>query len=217
MVVLSSVASARLVLVLISNARVVDGEARRGARDRRRRHRARADLAQLSRAPDVRHPAGAADYERRLRDSKLADPVLVVPPAFESELVRGEVPAVELVSSSANQRAQGSTGRGWPSCAASTRSRRPCGWPCAASRRRRCRRCWSTSATLADPATRAAQLTSMVPFFVLMAVLYGALNAALDTTAGERERGSLEPLLMNPTPRRALVLGKWARWRASAC
>ena len=63
----------------------------------------------------------------------------------------------------------------------------------------------------------------MLPFFVLMAVLYGALNAALDTTAGERERGSLEPLLMNPAPRLALVLGKWAAvatvgqlWRCSA-
>jgi len=44
---------------------------------------------------------------------------------------------------------------------------------------------------------------------VLMAVLYGALNAALDTTAGERERGSLEPLLMNPASRLSLVLGKW--------
>jgi sodium transport system permease protein len=49
-----------------------------------------------------------------------------------------------------------------------------------------------------------------VPYFVLMAVLYGALNAALDSTAGERERGSLEPLLMNPAQRGALVLGKWA-------
>jgi sodium transport system permease protein len=49
----------------------------------------------------------------------------------------------------------------------------------------------------------------MLPFFILMAVLYGALNAALDTTAGERERGSLEPLLMTPASRRALVLGKW--------
>jgi sodium transport system permease protein len=49
----------------------------------------------------------------------------------------------------------------------------------------------------------------MVPFFVMMAVLYGALTAALDTTAGERERGSLEPLLMNPMPHAALVLGKW--------
>ncbi|HSC65513.1 MAG TPA: ABC transporter permease subunit, partial [Caldimonas sp.] len=50
--------------------------------------------------------------------------------------------------------------------------------------------------------------------FVMMAVLYGALNAALDTTAGERERGSLEPLLMNPTERWALVAGKWG---AVAC
>jgi sodium transport system permease protein len=49
---------------------------------------------------------------------------------------------------------------------------------------------------------------------VLMAVLYGALHAALDTTAGERERGSLEPLLMNPASRAALVLGKWG---AVAC
>ena len=50
----------------------------------------------------------------------------------------------------------------------------------------------------------------MLPFFVMMAVLYGALNAALDTTAGERERGSLEPLLMNPAERWTLVVGKWA-------
>jgi sodium transport system permease protein len=62
---------------------------------------------------------------------------------------------------------------------------------------------------LASPATRATQLAFMVPFFVLMAVLYGALNAALDTTAGERERGSLEPLLMNPATPMALTLGKW--------
>ena len=31
-----------------------------------------------------------------------------------------------------------------------------------------------------------------------MAVLSGALNAALDTTAGERERGSLDPLVRKP-------------------
>ena len=62
---------------------------------------------------------------------------------------------------------------------------------------------------IASTQTRATQITGMLPFFVLMAVLTGALNAALDTTAGERERGSLEPLLMNPSERWALVLGKW--------
>jgi sodium transport system permease protein len=62
---------------------------------------------------------------------------------------------------------------------------------------------------IADNAARAAQLPGMLPYFVLMAVLYGALNAALDTTAGERERGSLEPLLATPAARGALVVGKW--------
>jgi sodium transport system permease protein len=62
---------------------------------------------------------------------------------------------------------------------------------------------------LAGSQSRALQITAMLPFFVLMAVLYGALNAALDTTAGERERGSLEPLLTNPTRHSSIVLGKW--------
>jgi sodium transport system permease protein len=61
------------------------------------------------------------------------------------------------------------------------------------------------------------RLTGMLPFFVLMAVLYGALNAALDTTAGERERGSLEPLLTTPATRVGLVVGKWGRWPRWPC
>jgi sodium transport system permease protein len=69
---------------------------------------------------------------------------------------------------------------------------------------------------LASAAARAAQWATLVPFFVLVAVLYGALHSALDSTAGERERGSLEPLLMNPVPPLALVLGKWAAVAAVA-
>ena len=37
----------------------------------------------------------------------------------------------------------------------------------------------------------------------------GGLAAALDTTAGERERQSLEPLLMTPARPMELVVGKW--------
>jgi sodium transport system permease protein len=38
----------------------------------------------------------------------------------------------------------------------------------------------------------------------------GSISVAIDVTAGERERGSLEPLLMNPVDMSAVVLGKWA-------
>ena len=42
-----------------------------------------------------------------------------------------------------------------------------------------------------------------------MAVFVGGLHLAIDATAGERERGSLEPLLVNPVSRGAVVAGKW--------
>jgi len=150
-----------------------------------------------------------ACYEQQLKDSKLGDPVLVVPADFESELRRGKVPVVELLASATNQRSQTGSGavlrllRGFNQEQATLRLAVRGVSPAALEALR------IEERDLADPASRAAQLSTMVPFFVLMAVLYGALNAALDTTAGERERGSLEPLLMNPSPRLALVLGKW--------
>ena len=150
-----------------------------------------------------------ADYEEQLRKSRLGDPVVVIGRHFEAELARGEAPLVEIVTSSANQRAQSSARRiehllrGFGSEQAMLRlvlrGVSPALMEVVQVEER----------DLASPQTRAAQLTGMLPFFVLMAVLYGALTAALDTTAGERERGSLEPLLMNPASRAALVVGKW--------
>ncbi len=57
---------------------------------------------------------------------------------------------------------------------------------------------------------QAAFLLFLIPMFGLLGAVIGSLSVALDTTAGERERGSLEPLLMNPVPLPALVAGKWA-------
>ncbi len=51
------------------------------------------------------------DFEARLRTSKFSDPVVVVPADFEAALARGDVPIVEIVSDSANQRSEASTGR----------------------------------------------------------------------------------------------------------
>lgn len=62
---------------------------------------------------------------------------------------------------------------------------------------------------LATPQKEAATLLGMLPMFVLLAAFIGGMYVATDATAGERERGSLEPLLCNPVSRRALVVGKW--------
>lgn len=62
---------------------------------------------------------------------------------------------------------------------------------------------------LATPQKEAASLLGMLPMFVLLAGFIGGMYVATDATAGERERGSLEPLLCNPVSRRTLVVGKW--------
>ena len=63
---------------------------------------------------------------------------------------------------------------------------------------------------LATPEKTAAQLLNVVPIFLLLACFVGGMHLAIDCTAGERERGSLEPLLVNPVSRPAIVAGKWA-------
>jgi sodium transport system permease protein len=56
---------------------------------------------------------------------------------------------------------------------------------------------------------RAARIIGFLPVFILMAAFMGAMQIATDSTAGERERGSLEALLVNPAPRGAILAGKW--------
>ncbi len=54
-----------------------------------------------------------------------------------------------------------------------------------------------------------ARLFNFIPLFVIMAAFTAGMQIATDSTAGERERLSLEPLLINPVPRWQLVGGKW--------
>ena len=157
-----------------------------------------------------------ADYEARLRNASLADAVVVVPAGFEAALARGDMPVVEVVSDSANQRSQASTGRTLRLLGGFNRERGALTLALRGVSVDVLEPVQVKERDLASSQTRATQITGMLPFFVLMAVLTGALNAALDTTAGERERGSLEPLLMTPAARGALVLGKWGAVAAVA-
>jgi sodium transport system permease protein len=61
---------------------------------------------------------------------------------------------------------------------------------------------------VSTPAGRALLVLGMMTYFILFAMLMGGLYLAIDATAGERERGSLEPLLTVPAARSQLIYGK---------
>ncbi|NUM46733.1 MAG: ABC transporter permease [Anaerolineales bacterium] len=63
---------------------------------------------------------------------------------------------------------------------------------------------------VATPQSQAASLLGTMPYFLIFSVFLGGMHLAIDTTSGERERNSLEPLLSNPVARRDMVLGKMA-------
>ena len=63
---------------------------------------------------------------------------------------------------------------------------------------------------VSTPSGRAAILLGILSYLFLFALLMGGMYLAIDATAGERERGSLEPLLALPVARGRLILGKIA-------
>jgi sodium transport system permease protein len=62
---------------------------------------------------------------------------------------------------------------------------------------------------IANAQQRGATILNVMLMFLAMAVMTAGMQIATDSTAGERERGSLEPLLLNPVPRWQLIGGKW--------
>jgi ABC-2 type transport system permease protein/sodium transport system permease protein len=56
---------------------------------------------------------------------------------------------------------------------------------------------------------RATMLAALVPLILILMTITGAVYPAIDLTAGERERGTLEILVAAPIPRLSLLLAKY--------
>jgi sodium transport system permease protein len=63
--------------------------------------------------------------------------------------------------------------------------------------------------SLSNRANTEQVLAGMMSVFALVAAFVGGMNVAMDTVAGERERRSLLPLLLNPVRRLDVAIGKW--------
>lgn len=61
---------------------------------------------------------------------------------------------------------------------------------------------------LSTAKSRAILAMIFLPYVLMITAFTGGMHLALDTTAGEKERRSLEPLLINPVPRWQIMVGK---------
>jgi sodium transport system permease protein len=61
---------------------------------------------------------------------------------------------------------------------------------------------------LSTPRSRGLLLMMFLPYMLMITAFTGGMHLAMDSTAGEKERKSLEPLLINPVPRWQIMCGK---------
>ena len=164
-------------------------------------------VAFLQRGGALVEPA-PADYEAQVRDGKL-DLALSIPDDYGKEFEAGRGAPLQLAFDSSNNKTRATVARARRLLELYARR---------TSALRMIARGVSpalvapldlTETDLATPERTAANALSMIPLFLLMAAFVGGLHLAIDCTAGERERGSLEPLLVNPVSREAVVAGKW--------
>lgn len=136
------------------------------------------------------------------------DLVLIVPDRYAEQLKAGDPAPLDLVLDTSNTHAAGSTerarrlleayGRQLASLRLLVRGINPAVIQPLDVR----------SVDVATPSGRSLLILGMLTYFCMMSMLVGGFYLAIDTTAGERERGSLEPLLSLPVTRAQLILGK---------
>lgn len=66
-----------------------------------------------------------------------------------------------------------------------------------------------SAAPIKMPSSAPSTLASLVPLVLVLMTIAGAVYPAIDLTAGERERGTLEAMIVSPTPRPMLLLAKY--------
>jgi sodium transport system permease protein len=174
------------------------------------------ELVNFLQRNDVEIETAPADYEARVREGRL-DAVIVIPDDFDERLLAGDNAKVEIVYD--DSRAE--TG---PAIRQAERLMR------AFNRETGMLRMMARGVSpdlveplkvehvsTATPRQKGAFILFLIPMFAILSPLLGGMTVAIDSTAGERERGSLEPLLANPVPTEQIVVGKWlAAWSLAA-
>jgi sodium transport system permease protein len=149
-----------------------------------------------------------AEYEGKIRSGDI-DLVFIIDEKFEADVAEGKAGTVRLVYDRSRDRAQPAIreteailrayNRQWGSQRLLLRGVAPTvGNPLNVD-----------AIDLATPQQSGAFMLFFLAYYGLFAAVMGGMAVALDVTAGERERQSLEPLLMTPARPWELAAGKW--------
>lgn len=154
------------------------------------------------------------DPQAALRDRK-ADAVLVVEPGFARGLADGGKPVVRVLSRDGDEKSKIAAGRlgtllgKWSAQLREARFEKK-GLP----------KDFDQVLTVEDPQAEKPKekaaadelrdtFTRVFPFILMMWLLAGSIQPAVDMTAGEKERGTMETLLISPAERSEIVVGKF--------
>jgi sodium transport system permease protein len=136
------------------------------------------------------------------------DIVIVIPETFAEDFAELVPATVELITDQANNQAERETRRARRALQAYNRELAAMRLTIRGVSPQIMRPLNIDEVDVSTPSGRSAMLLGMLSYFFIFALLTGGMNLAIDATAGERERGSLEPLLCLPVKRDHLIFGK---------
>lgn len=163
----------------------------------------------------VEHRAEISNFDGELHEAealikarKLAY-VLVIDEAYGKDLAEGEPTRLQLIYDSSRTDIRGLTDRLKSLLAQYSQTLAAMRLVARGVDPRVVRPLQVESLDVATDAERATALFSMLPMVLFLILFICTFNVAVDVTAGERERNSLEPLLVIPVERWVMVAGKW--------
>lgn len=149
------------------------------------------------------------DYAAKSQSKELDQPVLLIPDDFDEKLASGGKGVLEIAFDTSNRQAEFGVRPLRRLLDGYSQELATLGLAMRGVSLELLQRLDIRERHIKKPEERKATITTMLPMMVLMAIVLGGMYAAIDTTAGERERGSLEPLMMNPVNGWQLTIGKW--------
>lgn len=150
------------------------------------------------------------DYEEKSRSKELIKPVLLVPENFEQDLLSAKRVELEIAYDTSNRQAEMGLGPLRQLLNGYVRERTGLDLMMRGVSPDLLQSISVKERHISRPDERRVTITAALPLVLIMAIVMGGMFAAIDSTAGERERGSLEPLMMNPVSGFQLAIGKTA-------